>query len=312
MSGGVPALAAAQARVVLARGSRSFSFAGAFLPASCRDDAAVVYAFCRAVDDVVDERGSDEVARAELRAIESELRGRAPARPLIGAYLEVVHRRDVGVGPAIGLLRGVESDLGLVRIEDDAQLLQYCYRVAGTVGLMMSGVLGVKEPAAAPFAVDLGVAMQLTNICRDVLEDAKLGRVYLPRARLLGQSTTPEAICSLAAPVPAVVAVTEQLLDLAEQYYASAELGLRFIPARPRLAIRIAAGLYREIGRKLRRAGGNPLRGRTVVGWPSKIVVATLAMVSSLRPSALIGANPPQHDGALHRHLAGCLGELEA
>ena len=167
-------------RAVFAAKARTFHWSARLLPADRRDDAAVVYAFCRLVDDTADEAPTAAVAAAALDRLAAELEGRAEPRPLVAAFLDTAARRGLPLDAARELLAGVRSDLGVVRIADDDALLVYCYRVASTVGLLMCGVLGVRERDALPFAVDLGVAMQLTNICRDVAEDAGRGRVYLP------------------------------------------------------------------------------------------------------------------------------------
>jgi phytoene synthase len=292
-----------EALQVLAAGSRSFSFAGWFLPADRRADAALLYAFCRHVDDVADEADDAERAASGLDALEDQLRSGRATSPFMASILELFARREMSVEPAIELIRGVRSDLGEVRVADDKELLTYCYRVAGVVGLMMCGVLGVKHPAAAPFAIDLGVAMQLTNISRDVGEDATLGRVYLPATRLsaVGVRPTPDGLRAAPHEVGQVV---HDLLSLADRYYESAAEGMRFIPWRARLAIRVASRVYRAIGVRLRRLGCDPLSGRTVVPTWEKLGWAGLAVLAQLAPR---GASRP-HRASLHRALAGLPG----
>jgi phytoene synthase len=270
---------------VLKTHAKSFRFAAPLLPKEQRAEAAVAYAFCRLVDDVVDEAPTAEIADRDLAELERELDGRAPARPIVAAYLDVAKRRGIPDHAALDLARGVRSDLGTVRVADDAELLLYCYRVAGTVGLMMCGIMGVRDPRATAFAVDLGIGMQLTNICRDVREDEGRHRVYLPRARL-----------DAAGPFDVVT----DLLALAERYYDSGHAGLRYVPFRPRLAIYVAGAVYRAIGRKLLRRGPEALEGRTYTTFLEKIVVAALALgrglVSGLLPK-------PAHDPTLHAQL---------
>jgi phytoene/squalene synthetase len=168
----------------LATHARTFHFASRFLPRRNRDAAAVVYAVCRAIDDAVDEAPGPDAALAALDGLRAELAGRACARPLIGAFLRVASERRLPLEAVTELIAGVAGDVGPVTMPDDRSLLRYCYRVAGTVGLLMCGVLDVDAEAAAPHAIDLGIGMQLTNICRDVLEDGLRDRVYLPASRL--------------------------------------------------------------------------------------------------------------------------------
>ena len=281
--------------------ARSFRWASHFLPVAARDDAAILYALCREIDDAADEAPSPAEARRALGELRAELSSVRPQRPLIASYWDVARRRSIGREVIFELLEGVESDLSEVRVEDDRELLRYCYRVAGTVGLMMCGVLEAHDRQARTFAIDLGMGMQLTNICRDVAEDARNGRVYLPASRLHAVGTSPEALLrGLARPGP-IVAVTADLLDLAERYYHSAEHATALGPFRPRLAVLAGGRIYRAIGRRLRRKGGNPLEGRTIVPWTEKLYWMAGAAVSALRP----GPASPDHDPELHRLLSG-------
>lgn len=297
-----------QSLLVLARGSKSFSFAARFLRRSSRLDAARVYGFCRLVDDVADDSPSDPEALAELDRIESELAEPARARPAVARFLETAGRRGIDLAHARELLRGVRSDRGRVRIQNDGDLVRYGYRVAGTVGLLMCPVLGVTSAAAQPFAVDLGIAMQLTNICRDVLEDAALGRVYLPEARMRRAGFAAEDLVARRAEPERVAQVVREVLVMADAFYRSAHRGLRYIPARPRLAILVASRVYRQIGiRLLARAGGNPLLGRTVVPRGEKVAVS-LRSLSALASPVYWGLVRPAHDPALHGCLRGLPG----
>lgn len=297
----------AESREVLAHHARTFDLAGRFLGPARRDEAAVVYAFCRLVDDLVDEASDLASGSVALAQVEAELQGLAPARPLVAVFGELMDEYGIDRAVALELIAGVRSDSGPVALADDAALLRYCYRVAGTVGLMMCGVLGVRDKVAAPFAVDLGVAMQLTNICRDVAEDARRGRVYLPATRLARLGTSPTDLLDGAAPGPALAEVVLDLLALADRHYASADLGMRFIPWRSRLAILIASRVYRAIGLVLRRRGGDPMRGRAVVPTLTKLGWTALA-VARFALSLLPDGPRPSHDPALHRWLAGLPG----
>lgn len=290
-----------EARAVLAKGSKSFSFAGWFLPDEQRDDAALLYAFCRYVDDVADEALDPFQARAGLDAVEAELLGQVPPSPFLRDVLTMFEMRRINRRHAVELVHGVASDLSEVRVADDRELIRYCYRVASTVGLMMCGVLGVHDPRALPYAIDLGVGMQLTNICRDVAEDARNDRVYLPAARLerWGVEPTPRGVLASPEGISRVVA---DLLDHADRYYASARSGMRFIPLRARLAILVASRVYRAIGVRLRANGCDALAGRTIVPTSSKLVEAAGAIGGSF----FLPREPHRSD--LHRFLDGLPG----
>lgn len=292
----------AESRATLARHARTFDLAGWFLPPERLDEAAVVYAFCRLVDDVVDLARTPEAGLSGLAAIERELAGAAPARPLVACYRDLLAGWGVPLEVARELIAGVRSDAGPVALADDAALLRYCYQVAGTVGLMMCGVIGAHDRKARPFALDLGIAMQITNIARDVAEDAGLGRVYVPATRLQAAGTSgPELLAGTASRAGVAQAVLE-LIEVAERYYASAEIGLRFIPWRSRLAILVASRVYRAIGLRLRSRGGDALAGRTVVPGPWKAVWTAAALLGFAR--GVIWPSFESHDPGLHRDIA--------
>jgi phytoene synthase len=192
------------------------------------------------------------------------------------------------------------SDQTSVEIDDERELLRYCHAAAGTVGVMMSKIIGCKQPAALQFAVDLGIAMQLTNIARDVLEDAKMGRRYLPATWV---NLKPSTIAKSDKPVHADVSVAiEQVLDLAEKYYQSALFGIHMIPGRARFTIAVALRLYRQIGVQLRRKGTCWWQGRTVVGKATKVYLTVRALFD------LIPRTIPRHQQTLHQALKGLTG----
>lgn len=322
----------AACRAVMATHARSFDRAAAFLPPTTRDQVAVLYAFCRLVDDSVDEapdRASAERAIATLgaeldvaaREATAATPGPAPQvalrpvvrevapRPVVRAFVNAVADAPLALDAARALITGVAGDVGPVRIADDRALIRYCYHVAGAVGVMMCPVLGVTDPRALPFAIDLGLGMQLTNICRDVLEDARADRVYLPATRLARRNLTPEDLVSGHAPASQIAGVVAELLALADRCYASADAGLRYIPAAPRQAILVASRLYRAIGLELlHRRAGDPLRGRAYVGAAAKASWILRALAANARPAILGLTAAPTHDARLHQHLAGLPG----
>lgn len=275
----------------LAFHARSFRWASAFLSDAQRRKVAALYAFCRAVDDVVDEPWATSEARKDLERLQAALDApRSPEAMWPQAYrwfrpLCIEHGIDFRV--LRELLVGMSSDLRRVRVQSDRELLRYCYRAAGTVGLMMCAVLDVRDPRAWRHAVDLGIAMQLTNISRDVLEDAQACRVYLPADRLGVYGVEPEDLIHGEADREAVSLVVGEVLTIAEDYYQSGDAGMRFLPPRTRWAILVASRLYRGIGRRLRRRyQSNPLVGRVMVPWFEKVGLVASATLSWLRLSA--------------------------
>jgi len=270
---------------VLARHGRTFHLASWLLPQDRRADAAVLYAFCRNVDDLADEAPDPVTARENIAGVLAELRSEQPARDWVAAFLEVSRRRGIDLQPAGDLCLAVLGDLDLVRVQDDHELFRYGYGVAGTVGLLMCGVLGVADRAAYARAVDLGIAMQITNICRDVKEDAARGRVYLPADRLRAAGVDPEDLVAGRADPRAVAGVVADLLDLADRFYDSGDEGLRAIPMPARAAILVASRVYRAIGVRLgARHAFDALHGRTVVPVPERVRLALGSLFHLFRP----------------------------
>lgn len=285
------------APATLARYGRSFHLAGRLLPRATFAQAAELYAFCRAVDDLADEQPDLALAGRQLLALRRALVTGDTDHALVARFSAL--QACTGVRPelAVTLIDTVLGDLGPVRMPDETALLRYAYGVAGTVGRLMCPVLGAKDPAAAAYAVQLGVAMQLTNIARDVAADAAVDRIYLP-ASWLPRGLTPAGV---GASPEVVFAAVRRLLALADRHYRGAELGYHHLPARVRPAIRTAARLYEEIGRLiLARGPGYLLAGRCVVPNHRKVL---------LMAGCLVGATPSVQRGAPPRPvLAGLPG----
>lgn len=292
----------------LKKHARSFRWASIFLSPQNRDDAAVIYTFCRIVDDAVDEAADAVTAEATLSEIKTDLHRSRPKNPIIAAFVGVAKRREIDLKIADHLISAVASDIKEVRITDDSELLRYAYGVAGTVGLMMCGILDVTDQRAFPYAVDLGIGMQLTNICRDVLEDSERNRVYLPASRLAEVGATQASLICGTIEAHQIAAVVNRLLEEAESYYQSAELGMGYISGRPRLAIIIASRLYRAIGHRLiKQYNGNPLKGRAIVPWYQKLGWVGLA-TCSWGLSLVSPKRRTVHRKQLHLHLQGLPG----
>lgn len=288
-----------QPQQVLARHGKSFYWASKFLGAKLADRAAQLYLFCRYVDDLAD--GDLPNRQESLEDIRARLAGKnLAAGPEIEAFIELANNNNIPLAAATELLDGMLSDQTPTVLTNEAELLRYCHAVAGTVGLMMCRVLNCKEPRADSFAIDLGVAMQLTNISRDVLEDAKMARRYLPAS---WADFTPAQIANAESDCQQPVAqAIAKLLDLAEQYYASALLGIRLLPFRSRLSIAIALRVYRQIGWVLRRRKLAWWQGRVMVSGGEKALLS-LRSLADLRPK-----NVPAHQTELHQHLQGLAG----
>ena len=271
----------AAADALLTHRANSFHWARRFLSPVHGERATRLYGFCRRVDDLADDNNCALSAGSALAAVRAALESGASANEALSDMLTLM--RDCHIDPAIplDLITGVESDLGEVRLATMAELEQYCYRVAGTVGLMMTAALDVTTPEALPHAVDLGIAMQLTNICRDVREDAMQGRRYLPAA-LVGPLEPAELIAPTGATRAPAVGAVHTLLDLADRHYASGEAGLKYLPRGARFGILVAARCYRQIGVVLRRRNADCWTSRAYVGGPGKVGVTLGALGSTM------------------------------
>lgn len=292
MSALVPAGGAARddARATLRRHGKTFALASAFLGRRVADDAAVLYAWCRRVDDAVDREKDSARARDALatcrRELEAVLAGRTQSEPLLQALQELLLRRQVPHRYPEELLAGMAMDLEGPCFESEAELSLYCYRAAGVVGLMMCHLFGVRDEAALVPATHLGIAMQLTNIARDVEEDWLLGRRYLPASwfRELG-APTPQPDAARLPDVrerSALAAATLRALALADLHYERSEPGLSLLDRRAAITVRVARDVYAAIGDGVRARGGLP-GARVVVPRRRKAILVLRALVHELR-----------------------------
>lgn len=289
---------------VLSRHGKSFHWAVRFFDRTTANDVAALYRFCRYVDDIAD-RQQVALAYEKLVAIRTALDHSDGALPEVDAFLAMVRRREIDLRLPRLLVDAILADIGPVRMATWEDLVRYAYGVAATVGLMMCAVMGVRDPEARPFAVDLGIAMQLTNIARDVVEDARRDRRYLP-GDWLGEELSPAAILEGQIGMRRrVVRARRRLLEQAARYYRSADRGMRFIPWRARLAVVTASRLYEAIGGRL-------LSGR--VAWGHRAVVSRTG--KAMRTFAALGCvllvptywpagRSPHHEAELHRALVG-------
>ena len=289
----------AAADTLLAQRGHSCHWARRLLSDRHAERATRLYGFCRSMDDLADESplptaaDAAHAAHAAFAVVRLALQTGRSDDPALQDMLQLMDH--CGIDPVIplDLIDGVESDLSEVRVADLSELLRYSYRVAGTVGLMMTAALDVNAREALPHAIDLGIAMQLTNICRDVRDDALLGRRYLP-ASLVGEVEPAALIAPVGAVRAAAVHAIRTLLDLADRHYASGEQGLRHLPAGARTGILVAARMYREIGVVLRQRNFDCWSSRARVGAAAKAAIT----LGALRGSA--GARRRPLEGPTH------------
>lgn len=296
----------------IVRHSKSFALAARLLSPRDREPVVLLYAWCRRADDAIDRGRPEDQPRAlgQLRAELSRVYAGVPQEdPVLDGFARVVRQFRVPREVPEALLDGMEMDVRGDRYATWEDLLGYCYRVASTVGLMLCHVLGATDPRARRHAVHLGLAMQLTNIARDVSEDCNRGRLYLPRSLFanhgIPESVTPETFPTVAR--EGCRAVLAELLGVADRYYASADAGLRYLPLRAAIAVSVARAVYAHIGRVVAGSGYDVLAPRAVVPLWRKLLLAVGAVGRALvrrpwLPHARDRSSALPAPGAAHVH----------
>lgn len=288
-------------RAIIRRHSKSFALAARLLSPVVRRRAELLYAWCRSVDDAIDHAPTPLAAATAVAELRAELdvvyAGRTPHTPagrMLRAVAEEIHLPREYPGE---LLAGMAMDAAGQRYKTLDDLLLYCHRVAGVVGLMMCHAMGVADDRAAVHAGHLGIAMQLTNIARDVAEDWANGRLYLPTDWLGGDPPAGRPLDDLTTS-PAI----RRLLDAADRYYQSGDAGLPYLAPRSRLAVRTARAVYAAIGSEVRRRGCRASAGRAVTSTATKVRAVLVAAwktwteprrpLASVAPSTVFGFRP--------------------
>ncbi len=252
-------------RQMIRQGSKSFHLASLLLPSSYREHARALYGFCRMADDLVDVANTPREAVVELAGrLDSIYQGAPGDNPTDRAFADVIHRFAIPREIPDALIEGFAWDAEGRHYETLSDVKAYAVRVAGTVGVMMSLIMGERRPHVLARAIDLGVAMQFSNIARDVKEDAAMGRVYLP-ADWLATSGTREKVAS-------------KLVDEAERIYDQAAAGIALLPRSCRASINAARLLYREIGLEAKRTKHC---SRAVVPFGRKLSLVSRAIITT-------------------------------
>ncbi|MGY6555781.1 MAG: phytoene/squalene synthase family protein [Wenzhouxiangella sp.] len=266
-----PAELARETEAVIAQGSKSFAAATRLFPPDLRRDVRFLYAWCRHCDDLTDGQdlghgriataSSEVVARMHAHSM-AALDGAPPPELPYLALAELARNHPLQRSLVAAHIRGFELDVAGWQPASLDDTLQYCYHTAGTVGVMMAGIMGVRDTVTLHRASDLGIAFQLTNIARDVAEDALGGRSYLPQD---WRSDADLEIADLADPTQRerVFPLVERLILEAEPYYASAAIGVRALPRRAAWAIASARDIYRDIGQQILKRGPQRLGERS-------------------------------------------------
>lgn len=263
-------------------GSKSFSLAAIFFRPDTYQAASQLYAWCRYCDDIVDQNSNAEQLPEAVENLRRKTRSVFRLEPQVelpfAAFQEVVKQYNIPEIYALELIEGMAMDARKETYETFADLEVYAYRVAGTVGMMMTYVLGAAHPDAQKHAKQLGIAMQLTNISRDILEDAQMDRCYLPLAWLRELGLAPEALIRPDSREK-MAALAARLVNTAELYYEDGNRGLRYLRFRNALAIRVASSIYRAIGHLVVQRGPSAWDTRAVVPLYRKLWEIILSTV---------------------------------
>jgi len=258
-----------KAKTITKRFATTFYLASLFLPQEKRLASYAVYAICRISDESVDGQSQTNQKNAYLekvrQAIEKSYSQDTLQDHLLLAFRYVVNRYQIPKAYFEELLEGMEMDLSQNRYQDFNELYNYCYKVAGVVGLIMLKILGERNHSSQEAAVKLGIAMQLTNILRDIKEDLKRGRIYLPRDDLkkfnLSESDLVSVVLS-----PGLKALLEYEIKLAQKYYSEAKKGIRFISGiRERFVVIAMSQMYSAILKEIRKRPQDILSKRVKV-----------------------------------------------
>ena len=210
--------------------AKSFNWAGFFLPKKTYKNCSYLYDFCRVVDNIADDEGEIEIKKVKFQKFVSDFKQKNFENPVIQNMWNIINEFNISLEIIYDLFDGIESDIKQnVKIDTRKDLLIYCYRVAGTVGLMMAKILKVSKKKSLKSAIDLGIAMQLTNISRDVIEDSKKNRSYINGSFEEINST----------------------IKLADTFYKNSFYSIREIPLSFRFSILVARRVYRKIGYKI-------------------------------------------------------------
>jgi phytoene synthase len=279
-------------RAAIRAGSRSFARASLLFDPRTRDSAHLLYAWCRHCDDEIDgqhlgcgaasPRDAPERLERLRRLTRAALAGEQTGEPHFAALQRVARLHGIPERHPLELIDGFAMDVAGRRYGTLDETLEYCYHVAGVVGVMMAYVMGARESGALRRAADLGLALQLTNVARDVVPDARQGRVYLPEL-WLEEEGLPRAEVAEPPRRPQLARLARRLLAEAEPYYASADLGLGYLAFRSAWAVAAARRVYAEIGRAVERRGERAWDARTVVPRPRQSALVLRAALDALR-----------------------------
>ena len=268
---------------IIYNNSKTFFWASLFLPKRILNKVINIYSFCRTYDDIVDE-GLPITSSQDAQKLEEIIKSYGISQNLIDE-----------------LISGINSDVNFKRYKNNDELLRYCYKVAGVVGLMMSQALEIRNLEAKYFAIDLGIAMQLTNIARDISQDYDKNRIYLPEDTGISEDTISNMTHDNKIKIEKSV---NDLLIKADIFYNSSLNGLRYIPIKSRISILIALRIYQAIGHKIKRTGTKFLKENIYITAKEKMFLIIKSIIEFLI-FFILPLHRRKHNKSLHEPLSG-------
>ncbi|MFN0117499.1 MAG: phytoene/squalene synthase family protein [Elusimicrobiota bacterium] len=272
---------------LITQGSKSFSLAARVFPKETRQAAFALYSWCRHCDDVIDEsilgmkttpsnpsdRGvKDKLLKDLVEKTKLAYTDYVFSDPIFFSFQYVVKKYHIPIEYPLDLLEGMKMDISHQEYKTISDLEKYCYCVAGTVGLMMSHIMGLSDEKALKNACDMGIAMQLTNIARDIREDFEMNRIYVPLDWLKKENIPAEKLLDLEQRAK-LVTIAKNLVNEAESFYESGDNGLNSLSFQAACAVSSAREVYSQIGKQVVQKGPQAFQERTIVSLPVKIFV---------------------------------------
>ena len=275
---------------IIYKSSKSFFWASRFLSSDTLQKVINIYSFCRIHDDIVDENLEFSNAENKFKKEIEELK-------------EIIKSYGISDDIISELILGINSDIDFKRYKNNKELLRYCYRVAGVVGLMMTKALKIESEEANFYAIDLGIAMQLTNISRDIMQDFNNQRIYLPEDTGITQETLSIKNDENYERIKQEV---NKILLKSDIYYKSSLNGFRYIPIKSRLSILVALRIYEAIGIKIKRSGTKFLEENIYIKIHEKVFIV-LKTLLEFAIFFIIPVYRKEHNPYLHENLKGMI-----
>ena len=268
--------------------AKTFYLASIFFSKKIRRDVEILYNFCRYVDDIGDEPGTNFLKKRKLKSLKKELKTNKSKNQFVKNFIKLSKIYNIDIKIAYQLIEGVFFDTNIVNIASEKELEEYSYKVAGTVGLMMCSIMNIKNNKLLNHAVELGIAMQITNICRDVKEDLLIDRIYIPKElRGFNLISKKDLLCD-EKKKKILSENVKFLIEKSNRLYSQSEIGTMKLPFKFRIVILIASRLYKEIGLKIFKDPNIIWEERVFVSLPVKMFIIFLCLLRSMFPLKIL------------------------